>query len=258
MSLQVLQSMSFVKSSRFLFQLLTLPKFINDGMTGRRAGGRLGNAAVVDSGLNGKTPNDVLSYLPILCDSFEFPGQTITATDFRMPGRMKIKVPSVREINEIQATFLYPVEIPMYELFSSWIANMSTVSSKTMYYNDVLGQAQLLQYADDSAPTSGDWGSPLFKLSLIGIYPTQVTSLTANWADDGFHKISVSFFVEDFKIDSVTVKQVPARTELENAFIKGLGRKQIEFGGTKYDATPSFSSEADRYNFATNLTFKFP
>jgi len=264
MSLQLVQSLSFLKSSRYIFQLLSVPKFISDGMTGplaQRESGRFGNAVLVDNGLNTKTAPELLSYMPVLCDSIEFPGQTITATDFRMPGRMKIKVPTLREINEIQASFLYPIEVPMYELFSSWISNISTVSSKTKYYNDVLGSAYLKQYGEDSAVGLNDWGIPLLKLKLDGLYPLSINSMQSNWSDDGFHRINISFFVEDFFIDSVSAQTAkkPAN-DFEAELIKRFsGRKTISFGGQNYSTgSPTFSSEADRSNFASSINFKFP
>jgi hypothetical protein len=256
MSLQLLESLSFLKSSRFIFQLLTVPKFISEGMkgTGNGAGSLrivnddLSQTTITDASLSSKTVPGILSYMPVLCESFEFPGQTITASDFRMPGRLKIKVPTIREINEIQATFLYPTEVPMYELFSSWIMNMSLVSSKTRYYNDVVAEAKLMQYDEKSSVGANDWGTPFMTLNLNRIYPLSINSLQSNWSDDGFHRINVSFFIEDFSIDT---QQSESRSKApENGFeaelIRNLGRR------------PTFSSESDRSNFASNINFKFP
>lgn len=247
MSLQLLQSLSFLKSSRFIFQLLTVPKFIENGMNNSRTRGGFGNVELRANDLGSKTASELLSYMPVLCESFEFPGQTITASDFRMPGRLKIKVPTIREINEIQATFLYPTEVPMYELFSSWIMYMSTVNSKTAYYNDVVAEAKLFQYDEAESVGANDWGIPFMTLNLNRMYPLSINSMQSNWADDGFHKINVSFFVEDFSISTVSAQVAKQPTnQYEAELMKKLGRRA------------TVSSEADRYNFASNINFKFP
>lgn len=264
MSLETLQSFSLLKSSRFIFQLLTIPKFIENGINdvlAPREIGSLGTSVLGDYSLKNITKPELLSNMPVLCESIEFPGQTITGSDFRMPGRLKIKVPTIREINEVQATFLYPIEVPMYELFSSWITNISTVSSKTQYYNNIVGEARIQQYGEDSAVSSNSWGAPILIVNLKQLYPTQVNSLQSNWSDDGFHRMNVSFFFENFEIETPSVVKFAEQpnNQFEADAIKALRgqSRTIQFGGAEVPY-PSVSSQADRYNFATNLNFKFP
>ena len=200
MSLQRIQSFSFLKSCRYSFSLLSLPRCIN-----------------------GDLFQGVISDGRFLCDSIEFPGQTLSTTDYRIPGSRKIKVPFLREYSEINATFYYPSQIPMYQFFNEWITAASFRNTRNEYFDDITCQARIIQFKEgdevigntvneivDSQPVQ-------MRVSLKNLYPLSITSLTSNWGDDNFHKISVSFFFEnmeikDFeRIDSVIVGEIPIK-----------------------------------------------
>ena len=189
MSLQRIQSFSFLKSCRYSFSLLSLPRCIRRNLAS-----------------SGVLFQDVISDGRFLCDSIEFPGQTLSTTDYRIPGSKKIKVPFLREYSEINATFYYPSQIPMYEFFYEWIATTSFRNTKNEYFDDITCQARIIQFKEGNE-FSGNTINEIvdnqpvqMKVNLKNLYPLSVTSLSSNWGDDNFHKISVSFFFEDMEI----------------------------------------------------------
>ena len=207
MSLERLQSFSFLKSSRFLFQFLTLPKLV--GAEEKDYIGYFYSATtggIVDNSIQSKSISDLTRDMTFLCESIEFPGQSLTGVDYRIPGKLKIKTPTVREYNEITANFLYPEEFPIYELFNNWIWNASLKNSQNYYFDDIVGEARIIQFSEGGLGTNAtgevtiDNQVPYNKISLKNLYPTSISPLQSNWGDDGFHKLSVTFFFEGMDI----------------------------------------------------------
>lgn len=160
------------------------------------------------------------------CDSIEFPGSTLTATDYRVPGKMKVKIPYLRDLSEVNLTFYHPVDVPLYTFFNRWLREISPNSSRNQYFDDIVSEIVLNQFDNyshaklrpEQLPTETSLRSEFFEqfaqsqlsnsptrmrkqftLKLLKAYPLSVTSLQSNWADDGFHKINVSLFFEDIE-----------------------------------------------------------
>jgi len=210
MSLQRIQSFSFLKSSRFLFQFLGIPKIIGAEGVGYFSSDIVGG--IIDNSLSSKTYDSLLRDMTFICDSIEFPGQTLTTSDHRIPGTLKIKTPTVREYSEINATFLYPAEFPLYEFFNEWMWSASAKNTQNNYFDDIVGQARIIQFLEGGEGATGGAGAtelnsatiegqtPFNAVSIKNIYPLSFAPMPSNWADDGFHKMSVTFFFEGMEI----------------------------------------------------------
>lgn len=202
MSLQRIQSFSFLKSSRFLFQFLGIPKFFNADGLGYFLSDTVGGA--IDNSLSNKTYDSLLRDMTFICDSIEFPGQTLTTVESRIPGALKFKTPAAREYSEINATFLYPAEFPLYEFFNTWMWTASIHNTQNYYFDEIIGQARIIQFlegGEGSVETGTIEGqTPYNSVSIKNIYPTSFASLPSNWGDDNFHKMSVTFFFEGMDI----------------------------------------------------------
>lgn len=211
MSLQRLQSFSFLKSSRFLFQFLKLPgKSIlsNDDVSyfySEITGG------IQDNSVANRLDTDLMRDLSFVCESIEFPGQTLTTAESRIPGSLKIKTPVLRDYNEITASFLYPAEVPVYEMFSNWVINASIKNTRTQYYNDIVGEARIVQFLEggsviDATEQTGvasrkiEGQAPHNSIKLYNIYPISFAPIQSNWGDDGFQRLSVTFYFEGIDI----------------------------------------------------------
>lgn len=170
---------NLIRSSKFAARFLSIPSFATD------------------------VAQDAENML-YLCDSIEFPGQNLTAVDYKIPGKLKVKVPFNRDINEVSFTFYVSDTTPIYGILSNWIYEISPNNAQNRYFDEIVGQVELLMFED--VTSSYEKSSPnAFKhmsVYLIDIYPLSVQSMPANWMDDGFHKVTASFFFSDLELTS--------------------------------------------------------
>jgi len=169
-------SHNLIKSSKFAAKFLSAPLIFTDILS--------------DS-------TNVLRDMTFLCDSVEFPGQSLSSVDYKISGRQKIKVPFSREVNEVNFTFYENDKIPLYLMFNSWIEEISPNNAQNMYFDDIVATIELTSFNDVEESGSNPLAHTIVK--LIDVYPISVQSMPANWADEGFQKVNVSFFVSRFE-----------------------------------------------------------
>jgi hypothetical protein len=230
-------SHSFLKSAKFCVQIPVLTTPV-DGMPSI-------------AGANEDIPSEEFTFL---CDSVEFPGQTLTTSEFRMPGKLKLKVPYLRELNEVTLTFYHNNKLPMYRIFSDWISGASPTNTTNRYFDElVCPKIKLIQFDevagvrgfirdifDFSAQPLGGSTVNLSKymtVNLLKAYPLNFASMPANWADDGFHKMTVSFFYENLLIEQG---------------IKNLTFQDLLDNGNIFDNSPAIRNPRPSLDFVSN------
>ena len=176
-NIQRFTNQNLIRSAKFATRFLAVPNFVTS-----------------DSG--------DLRKLIFLCDSVEFPGQTLTTTDYTIPGRLKIKAPYLRELNEVTMTFYISDEMASYSFFNEWIYQISLNTVQNRYYDQIVGAAEIIQFEETTSTYGISSPTPLKNMTvkLQNIYPTNVQSMASNWIDDGFHKLSVTFYFEDIEV----------------------------------------------------------
>lgn len=211
MALNNLLPLNFLKSSHFLFQIMRLPRVIsNIGVNLKETPKTDPTTGVPTPIKNFSLPNiDTATFtknMSLLCDSVEFPGQTLTALDYRIPGTAQLKVPYMRDYSEMTASFYYPESVPLYDFFNGWIDRASPRNTKNSFFDDIIGEARVVQFlqgGESDSPTDYDGYVPYMFVNLKGIYPLSLVNLPGNWGDDGFHKITVNFFFEEIEIKTL-------------------------------------------------------
>lgn len=164
-------------------------------------------------------PSEEFTYL---CDSIEFPGQSFETIEHRIPGRFKVKYPYQRNINEVSMTFYHNNEFPIYKIFTDWIQNSSPSNTNNLFFDELVCKKVYLYQFEDTNGTKGlfsslveeSTGSSVIKpaskyitVELFNLYPLNFASLPSNWADDGFQKMTVSFFFESANLVLESNKQ---------------------------------------------------
>jgi len=154
--------------------------------------------------------------LTFLCDSVEFPGQSLTTTEYRMPGKLKLKVPYAREMNEVTMTFYHNDRLPIYEMFSNWIQIASSTNTQNLYFDQMICPKIIIYQFNEVSGVNGfvrdllntdvfrgseNRNSKYMTVELRNAMPLNFASMPSNWADDGFHKLQVSMFYEDMIIN---------------------------------------------------------
>lgn len=170
---------NLIRSAKFIAQFSTIPSFAIGESVGE-----------ID-----------LRKLSYLCDSIEFPGQTLTAVDYRIPGKLKVKIPYLREISEVNLTFYISDKIPLFKVMSDWIIGISPNTAQNRYFDDIVGSVVLRQFEDTTNLTKSSSNALThMTIKLIDLYPLSVQSMPANWMDDGYHKVNVGFYFRDLEI----------------------------------------------------------
>ncbi len=136
-----------------------------------------------------------LTDFTFLCDAIELPGRSITTLEYLIPGLQKIKTPYRRDYNEITLSFYYNDQSKIFEFFNDWVDQMSYTTTSNRYFKEIVVDLTLIQYLD-TENFSGDH-EKYMSVKIINAFPINVSSLPCNWADDGFHKLSVSMFYEE-------------------------------------------------------------
>jgi hypothetical protein len=164
--------------------------------------------------LVGSTPSVLDPYgelreLTLLTESIEFPGKTLNTIDYRMAGRNKIKIPISKDYNEITVTFYASKQFPIYEFFSDWIDEASFKSDMNSYFEEIAcSKISLVQFTENADLTSSPDGlstginlEKYNKLDLLNIYPINIASMPSSWSDDGFQRLTATFFFEEYSFD---------------------------------------------------------
>jgi hypothetical protein len=150
-----------------------------------------------------------------LCDSIEFPGQTLTTTEHRIPGRQKVKYAYQRDMNEVTMTFYHNTKFPLYQILSNWITNISPTNTNNQFFDDTVCNIELFQFEDTTGARglfstfeefiqflgNSNSSSKYMTVKLLNAYPLNFASMPSNWADDGFQKMTVTFFYERYTLN---------------------------------------------------------
>jgi hypothetical protein len=106
----------------------------------------------------------------------------------------------------------------LYSYFTNWIQNISPTNTTNAYFNDIVAsKMDIVQFDEvagirgfiidlahfNSTPVGGASENlrKYMTVSLKNVYPLSFSSMPSNWADDGFHKMTVTFFYETIDIE---------------------------------------------------------
>jgi hypothetical protein len=127
---------------------------------------------------------------------------------------------------------------------------VGNTGSQLVSFDEITGQARVTQFAegetvrgDTAAGIRSIEGQPVYlTVNLKNMYPINFASLQSNWGDDGFQKMSVTFFFEDISLETYSkITPPPAINPILGNYNKSL-----------FSKTPN-QTEADRLGFANNL-----
>lgn len=139
--------------------------------------------------------------LTYLCEAAEIPGRGFMSSDLRYYGP-SFKIPYQSSYEDINMTFLVRDRFEERRFFDNWmeIINPST-NYDFEYRRNYLGEIHIFQMSDIAATvesqTPGD--DPVknsqrrYAIALRKAYPVLVNPQPMTWADDNFHRLTVTF-----------------------------------------------------------------
>ena len=143
-----------------------------------------------------KTSNSSMSRnLALQCEAAELPGKTLTTADVKIYGPT-FKVPYQTQYSDTSLTFLCTNEFYERKLFDRWMEAIHPSDTnnlrfpkgdKTRYMTNI----KIIQY--------DDFIKQIYAVELIDAFPIGVAPQSLSWADDGFHRLSVSFAYQKYR-----------------------------------------------------------
>lgn len=132
------------------------------------------------------TLNPVQNDLSFLCEAAELPGRGFMSTDIRYYGP-NFKVPYQSVYEDLNLTFICRSEFLERNFFDNWMNYINPVMDFNFQYRDnYTSTVKIHQFSDFSDDS-------VYTFVFDEAYPILVSPQPATWADDNFHRLTVSF-----------------------------------------------------------------
>ena len=144
-----------------------------------------------------KTSNASLSrYLSMQCEATELPGKSIVTADAKIYGPT-FKVPYQTQYSDVSFTFLCTNEFYEIKLFERWIECIMPSDTNNLRFpkdekSRYMTNIKIVQY--------DDFIRQIFAIELIDAFPIAIAPQPVNWADDGFHRLTVQWAFQKYKV----------------------------------------------------------
>jgi hypothetical protein len=154
------------------------------------------NSALGSENQGMKSANPSMSrYLALQCESAEIPGRTLETADARIYGP-SFKVPYRMQYTDTNLTFLCTNEFYERKLFERWMEAIipSDTNNPRFPKSDAtryLTNIRIVQY--------DDFVRQIYAVELIDAFPVGVAPQALSWAEEGFHRLSVSFAYQKYR-----------------------------------------------------------
>ena len=125
--------------------------------------------------------------LTFLCEAAEFPGRGMMTTDIRYYGP-NFKTPFQTSYEDLNLTFLVRENFLEREIFDSWMETINPNFNYDFFYRDDYSCTIRIYSLSDVELYGANYVFTFKKAWPVLVNPQPVT-----WADDNFHRLSVSF-----------------------------------------------------------------
>lgn len=149
---------------------------------------------------------DLKSYdLRFQCETTELPGYNINAVENRIYGVSTPVASAAVSFADISLTFICSGDMWEKKMFDRWMNGIVPVNNYNLKYRDdyTSPKIEINQYTDiyydspdqplknNSEVFSGE--QKIYSAVLYNAFPISISPLSLNWADDAFHRLTVTF-----------------------------------------------------------------
>ena len=144
-----------------------------------------------------RTTNASLSrYLALQCETAELPGRTLLTQDAKVYGPT-FKVPYQSQYNDISLGFICTNDFYERKLFDRWIEAIHPSDTNNLRFPKGNGtrymcNITIIQY--------DDFIKKIYSIQLVDAFPIGVAAQPLNWSEDNFHRLSVQFAYQRYKV----------------------------------------------------------
>ena len=146
-----------------------------------------------------KTSNAAISrYLAMQCESAELPGKTLQTADVKIYGpTFKVPYQTAYGSGDTTLGFLCTNEFYERKLFERWLEAIMPSDTNNLRYakgtnTTYLTNIKIVQY--------DDFIKQIFAVELIDAFPIGIASQPLSWSEDGFHRLSVQFAYQRYRV----------------------------------------------------------
>lgn len=207
------QKNGLAKPSRFEV-ILPLPTYINSFIRNTVAEKLLTNPSTSYTDINGLLENvfgsrgstsneysnianaSISRYLALQCESTELPGRTFQTADVKIYGPT-FKVPYQSQFSDITLNFICTSEFYERKLFERWIEAIHPLDTNNFRYakdpnSRYVTDIKIIQY--------DDFIKQIFAVQLLDAFPIGIAPQQLSWGEDGFHRLSVQFSFQKYRV----------------------------------------------------------
>ena len=144
-----------------------------------------------------RTTNASLSrYLALQCETAELPGRTLLTQDAKVYGPT-FKVPYQSQYNDISLGFICTNDFYERKLFDRWIEAIHPSDTNNLRFPKGNGtrymcNITIIQY--------DDFIKKIYSVQLVDAFPIGVAAQPLSWSEDNFHRLSVQFAYQRYKV----------------------------------------------------------
>ena len=144
-----------------------------------------------------KSSNASISrYLSLQCENTELPGKTLNTADVKIYGP-GFKVPYQTNFSETSFTFLCTNDFYERKLFEKWMECIMPSDTNNLRFprgnnSRYLTNIKIVQY--------DDFIKRIFAVELMDAYPIGISNQQLAWSEDGFHRLTVQFTYQKYRV----------------------------------------------------------
>ena len=135
------------------------------------------------------------SDLRFQCETTELPGYTVNTVDGRYYG-VANPVASFPTFADLTLTFVCSGDFWEKKLFDKWINLVIPINNYNPNYKDTYTSPKITINQFSESENSNNTASIIYNVSFFEAFPTAIAPMNMNWADDGIHRLVVTFRYE--------------------------------------------------------------
>jgi len=134
-------------------------------------------------------------YLALQCETAELPGKTLQTADVKIYGPT-FKVPYQTQYADTSLTFICTNQFYERKLFDRWMEAIMPSDTNNLRFpkgnqSRYMTNIKIIQY--------DDFIKQIYAVELIDAFPIGIGPQSLNWADDGFHRLTVQFAYQKYR-----------------------------------------------------------
>ena len=144
-----------------------------------------------------KTSNSSLSrYLSLQCEAAELPGRTFQTADVKIYGPI-FKVPYQTMYADTTLTFICTNDFYERKLFDKWMEAVHPSDTNNLRFpkselTRYMTNIKIIQY--------DDFIKQIYAVEMLDAFPIGVAPQTLSWSEDGFHRLSIQFAYQKYRV----------------------------------------------------------